>query len=116
MTTRALSRWSAAGLVLGPVAWAAATQANYILPDVVCGKSTVPVLATALGLALVAWLGGALSIMAWKRAGWDLEQDASGGRARHLLAGVGALVGVLFGLVIVMQGMAAFVLSGCERW
>jgi hypothetical protein len=116
MVARAQSRWSAAGLVLGPLAWAVSTQANYILPDVVCGRSTAPVLGIALALALVAWLGSVLSLLAWRRAGFDAVEDAGGGRAGHLVAALGVCTGALFGLVIVMQGAAALVLSGCERW
>jgi hypothetical protein len=116
MAAHTFLRWSAAGLVLGPLAWAASTQANYILPDHVCGKTTMPVLGTAFALALVAWIGGAVSIAAWRRAGRDLEADVAGGRPRRLVAGIGALLGALFGLIIVFHGVAALVLTGCERW
>jgi hypothetical protein len=116
MRAHAQSRFAAAGLVLGPLAWAASTQGNYILPDLVCGKSTAPVLGVSLALGLVAWLGAGLSLLAWRRARFDVVQEADGGRAGHLVAALGVGAGGLFGLVILMQGVAALVLSGCERW
>ena len=67
-------------------------------------------------MALVAIAGALLSWGAWVPAvGIQSLEDVRGGRPRQLLAGIGVLSGVLFALVIVMQGAAALVLSGCER-
>ena len=40
------------------------------------------------------------------------EQD---GHPRHLLSGIGVAAGVLFAIVITMQGIAGLILSPCLR-
>jgi hypothetical protein len=97
-----------AGFLLGPGAWLANTQLGQILPHAECGggfRATI----------LLSFLGTGLSVLgAW------ISWRHSGLRARPAgcLAFVGS-VGVLLGLVVafalLLQGMAALVLSGCER-
>jgi hypothetical protein len=105
-----------AGLALGPGCWALDTQLNYALVDTTCrhGWHVAPVVAAVL---VAVSLAGALSSwLAWHRhdgPGMPLpEQD---GHPRHLLSGIGVASGVLFALVIAMQGLAALILSPCLR-
>ena len=103
-----------AGLAAGPTAWAIDTQLNYALVPWACsnGRNIVPAIAGALALAS---LCGALSSwLAWRRHdGVHIpEQD---GHPRHLLSGIGVAAGVLFAIVIALQGAAAVMISPCLR-
>lgn len=114
----ALWPWSVswAGLALGPASWAMNTQINYALVNWECsgGRNPLGVIATVLA---VASLAGALSSwVAWRR------HDASGipvpeqdGHPYRLLAAIGVASGILFAIVIVMQGIAGIFLEPCLR-
>jgi hypothetical protein len=105
MTGRVRHRIPWAGLASGPLAWGLSTQLNYALPDWMCAHGINPVPWIALVLALFALAGGAMS--------WTSRQGAHD--ADRFLAGVGALMALLFALVIIAQGAAGFVFTGCER-
>ncbi len=101
-----------AGLAAGPTAWALSTQANYaIVPWPAFTPATVVPL-VALALLLVALAGGFLSWRAWRTADREaaLVSEANG-RPREFLAAIGALSGVLFAVVIALQGTAAFMVE-----
>lgn len=105
-----------AGLAAGPSAWAISTQGNYSLMSFVCGWKLDPAPPIALLLVIVALVGAALSWRAWRVSGANheilLEQH---GRPRAFLAMVSTLMAILFAAVIVMQGVAGLILTGCER-
>jgi len=97
--------WS--GLISGPAAWAISTQLNYALVPWQCGEHGHPISWIAFALILAAVAGGLLSLRAWRNA---REEGGVG-----LAAGVGTLAGFLFAAVIVLQGGAALIFTGCER-
>ncbi|MEA2936474.1 MAG: hypothetical protein QOD74_3120 [Variibacter sp.] len=105
-----------AGLALGPFAWALSTQANYAWAPWACTFNVNAVPFVAAGLALLSFAGAALSWLAWRRhdgSGMPIpEQD---GHPRNFLSGIGVGCGVLFGLVVVLQGMAALIIDPCLR-
>jgi hypothetical protein len=103
-----------AGLVLGPGAWVINQQGNYAAVPWICAHRVyfTPVLAVVL--ACVALSGSLLSWRTW-RAAPSGEHDGVGGTPAHLLAGLSALLGVLFAILILTQGAAALFLDGCER-
>jgi hypothetical protein len=104
-----------AGLAAGPGAWAVSTQLNYALADWSCRHEPRLIPIAALVLALAALAGGFLSARAWRASGPDqswLESDAA---PHRFLAGISLLLAVLFAVVIMTQGTAAFLLNGCER-
>jgi len=106
-----------AGLAAGPGAWMVSTQANYVLVPWVCAHTRLVIPVLALVLALVALAGAWISWCSW--SGHAIAQSefeaAARPQPRPFLAAIGALMGVLFALVILTQGAAALVLSGCER-
>ena len=118
MTARVLTLAAApwAGLAAGPACWAINTQLNYALVQPSCdrGADIVPMIAGVLALlslagAVWSWIAGTR----YDGAGMhNLEQD---GHPRYLLAGVGVAAGVLFALVIAMQGVAGILLDPCLR-
>jgi hypothetical protein len=111
--TRSGVSW--AGLVAGPGAWAVSTQLNYALADWSCRHDPrlIPIAATVLTLAALA--GGFLSARAWRASGPDQSRLESDGAPRRFLAGTSLMLAVLFAIVIMTQGTAAFLLDGCER-
>ena len=105
-----------AGLAAGPACWAVDTQLNYALVPWFCGGglNIVPVIA---GVLVVFSLAGALwSWLAWERhEGLGMHIPEQDGHPRHLLCGIGVAAGVLFALVIAMQGIAGLILDPCLR-
>jgi hypothetical protein len=104
-----------AGLAFGPIAWALNTQINYSLVGWACSKGSNPVPAIAAALALISIVGAASSFGAWERNAVGKPGLAPDGRPRYLLSGVGIASGVLFAIVIAMQGLAGLVLEPCVR-
>ena len=98
--------WS--GLVSGPAASAISTQTNYALVLWQCSEHAHSISWIAFALVLTALAGGFLSLHTWRNA----ESDEGGLR---LAAAIGTLAGFLFAAVIVLQGMAALIFTGCER-
>jgi hypothetical protein len=107
--------WPSAGVFLAPAAWALNTQLNYAIVPWVChyGMNIVPVV--ALVNAAIALIGGFLSFRAWSARENGSSDDPRGGRPHRLVAGLGALMAVLFAAVILLQGAAGLVFQGCER-
>jgi hypothetical protein len=115
MNTR-LARWaSSTGLWIGAAAWAASTLLNYVLVSWVCSSrlQIIPVVAGAL--ALVAILGGFVSWRAFVGRTQRIATATPGAGTPHeMLAVIGMASGLLFALIIAMQGSASFFLTGCE--
>jgi hypothetical protein len=102
-----------AGLFAAPIAWAISTQLNYMLAPWGCEHHLQLVPLAALVLAILAIFSGVLSWRAFRSGGAALERERSL-RAERFVAMIGLLAAALFALVIVMQGAAALVLTGCE--
>jgi hypothetical protein len=116
MTFVRTQSWPSAGLIAGPGAWIVSTQLNYALAPHACGSRALLVALAALALVLPALAGATISWRAWRPHEPMHEAVTSGnGDARLFVAGIGVLAGVLFALVVAMQGMAALILDGCIR-
>ena len=105
-----------AGLALGPAAWGLSTQANYSLAGWSCTAALRPIPSSAFVLVLIALAGAAISWRAWHVSGANrgiLLQDD--GRPGSFLALLSTLIALLFAAVILMQGAAGLILTGCER-
>jgi hypothetical protein len=101
---------------VGPAAWAIDTQLNYALLDWSCGKGWNPSPAIAAVLAAISLAAAAFSFLAWRRhEGPGMPIPEQDGHPRHLLAGIGVAAGVLFALVILVQGLAGLLLEPCLR-
>ena len=104
-----------AGLLSGPVAWGLSTQGNYALATPQCLSGVQPTVWMAVLLAALALAGGGLSLSAYRRIG---DRPSPAGRkprteAFYALLSMG--MAVLFALVILLQGVAGLVFTGCER-
>lgn len=102
------------GLVLGPAAWVINQQGNYAAVPWICAHRIYFTPVMALVLAMVALIGSLLSWRTWRVAPSG-EHNGVGGTPAHLIAGISALLGVLFAILILTQGAAALILDGCER-
>jgi hypothetical protein len=106
--------WS--GLVCGAASWMLNTQLNYSLVEWSCAARWNPLPAIAAFFMVTSLAGAAISWFAWPRLenpGMRLpEQD---GHPRHLLCGISVAAGVLFAIVIALQGIAGLIVGACQR-
>jgi hypothetical protein len=110
--------WSAswAGLAAGGACWSLNTLANYALVDWACTHRSTLIPMIAAALAAVSLAGALSSWLAWNRHdGPGVPVPEQHGHPRHLLAGIGVGCGILFGVAILMQGLAGMLLEPCLR-
>jgi len=114
--TRDLPGVSWAGLALGVVAVAVSTQAGYSLADQSCGTPPTILLLIAAGALILAMTGGLLSARAWRGRGRPvLDETPQSARPSGMMAAINVLAALLFSLVILLQGGASLIISGCLR-
>jgi hypothetical protein len=100
-----------AGLFSGPFAWGISTQLLYGMADEACVRSVRLAPWIALGLVVAALAGAFVSWRSYDAPGSDEERS----RVHRFLSVIGVAVGLLFGFVILLQGMAGTIFTGCER-
>jgi hypothetical protein len=103
-----------AGLLAGPVAWGASTQANYSLVYWQCTHRSPVIPILALCFLAVAAGGGLLSWRAWQRGGASFKPERELSTERFVSA-LGMMVAALFALIIIMQLAASLILDECIR-
>lgn len=106
---------SSAGVFAGPLAWFVSLQTKYALVPWVCANKAQLIHPVTLASALIGLAGAWLSWRAYVSCGSASQDPQAGGRPHRFLAMLSVLVALLFTLVIVVQGTAAFFLEGCER-
>ncbi|HET6197011.1 MAG TPA: hypothetical protein VFE12_14715 [Acetobacteraceae bacterium] len=94
-----------AGLVIAPLAWAVNTQLGQLLPYADCGASLRWNLVCSALLLPVACIAGGMSWCATSR----------GGPTLRFIARVSGPMAPIFGLALLLQGLAGIILTGCER-
>jgi hypothetical protein len=100
------SAW--AGLITGPVAWAISTQLNFALTSWQCVNRVYPIPWIALLLALLSLSGGHVSL--------QYRRQADPSETSLLFASlVATLTSLLFMMIILLQGFAGLIFTGCER-
>jgi hypothetical protein len=105
-----------AGLALGVLAVAVNTQAGYSLAYLTCANSPAPLLLITVGALLLATTAGLLSARAWRRRGRPgFRVAAHGASPNGMMAAISVLAVLLFSLVIILQGAASLIISGCLR-
>jgi len=105
--------WASAGLFAGAAAWIANTTLNFALVADACSRASRTVPPISVAMLAVTLAGVALSWRAWRDVPPDTE--AQGGAPRQMLALSGVFAGLLFALVILLQGAAGVMFEGCER-
>jgi hypothetical protein len=111
--TNQLNSYPAAGLIAGPAAWAVSTQGGYAATAFVCATHASWLLFLTAALLASVSLGGAY--ISYATTPLLFTSGTAEGRPRTFLAAIGVGTGVLFSLVIALQGVAAFTFTGCER-
>ena len=100
------------GMAAGPLTWACSTQLGQILPYVDCERR-LPLLAlSAFSLAAISVVGAYLS---WYCRTTPPGLGTTGSETRLFSQHLSALMGVLFGFALLLQGAATIVLNPCER-
>jgi hypothetical protein len=103
-----------AGLISGPLAWGISTQLNYALAPFACSSGLPLIEIVATALVAFSLVGTLFSWQAWRRLHDGMDVNAPNSHAPHLMIAVlGIAAGLLFGLVVAMQGTAALFLDGC---
>jgi hypothetical protein len=106
---------SSAGIWIGALAWATSTQLNYSLVPWVCASGAPVVPWIAAGLAIISLLGAWLSWRSFVNRAERIEtQTPEAGTPLEMLAVIGIASGILFAVIIALQGSAALFLTGCE--
>ncbi|TWB03583.1 hypothetical protein FBZ96_10254 [Bradyrhizobium stylosanthis] len=112
-TSRLLTRLSIwAGLWFAAFIWAVNMQLGQILPYTDCGSQLHWSAITSFFGAALAMAAGLVSWLAARNATRD--SDAAQGNT-DLGRTVGALSASIFTFALLMQGVAAIVLTGCEK-
>ena len=107
--------YPSAGLIAGPFAWGTSTQLNYALAPFACGSSFPLIELVATVLVVISLVGAMFSWQAWRRIHDGIDVNDPSSHSPHLMiAVIGVAAGLLFGLVVAMQGTAALFLDGCR--
>jgi hypothetical protein len=96
--------FACAGLIAGPLLWAASTQLGLILTYPQCADQ-LPLSAIAVGFLVT--LSLAAAYVSWR----EVVLVAPGA----FVAWLGTLVGLVFTFTMILQGLAGLVLIGCEQ-
>lgn len=114
--SRALLRqWT--GLLAGPFAWVLQLQVAYLLIPWACAHDQQSISLHIITLvALLLTAGGAfISWQDWREYGAELPGDAGGRVPRSRFMSIsGLLTSAFFFLLILMQGIASFILHPCQ--
>jgi hypothetical protein len=104
-----------AGVFAGPAAWFISTAGNYALSPWVCAHKQPAVPALAAAMVAVSLYGAFLSWRALASTPAAPSDQTGGGRPHRVTASIGIMMSLLFALVIIVQGAAGIVFTGCER-
>jgi hypothetical protein len=110
-----LALWTS--VLSGPVVFLVNLQINYVMVDWACNTGNEWALHVVhLAALLVVMAGTLLGIVLWRRVGggWPDPRGGSASRSR-LLAALGTLGGLTFGVSILAQWVTVMVLGTCLR-
>jgi hypothetical protein len=102
-----------AGLLAGPLAWAASFQTGYLLVPDTCAERVFGIVLVSLAGIAVCLAGGFLSWRAWTRLRPTHAPNLAD--PYRFLAGLSASSAALFGFAILLQAIASLMFQGCER-
>lgn len=114
MNARSASLLPCAGLVLGPGAWAANTQASQFLPIGACQAGTAYSLALTGACLFCALLGAGVSLRQWLMVGRSpARRQSAYPRSFEFVSAVGAFVGAVVAFALLLQGLASLTVPPC---
>jgi hypothetical protein len=104
------------GLICAATLWAVNMQLGQVLPYPACRHQLPLAGLSSLAATAVSLVAGFCSWWAYRALGRRPQRRASAARrSLHLLAGLGAGSALLFLVALVLQTLAGFILTGCER-
>ncbi len=105
------------GLLAPPIAWLLNLELGYSLGHAAChGSGMLPLHAATIAALAVAVVGGAVSLVVWRRSGSDWPRDTVGPAERgKLFATLGLGGAVFFVMLILTQWIPAFIFNPCLR-
>jgi hypothetical protein len=110
-----LLQWT--GLLAGPLAWVLQLQVAYVLVPWACAHDRQSIslhVVTIVSLLLTA-VGALISLREWRRKGREWPGPGGGKIPRsRFMAVLGLFMSAFFFLVILVQGLASFILHPCQ--
>jgi hypothetical protein len=104
------------GLICAAALWAVNMQLGEVLPYPACRHQLPLAGLSSLAAIAVSLVAGFCSYRAYRAFVPPPGRSASGARrSLRLLAGLGAGAASLFLVALVLQALAGFILTGCER-
>ena len=104
------------GLAAGPLAWALDQGLSYAMVPWACAAHRhLPLHLVSLVALLLAGAGGVAAWRDWKRRQDVSSESADADGRAHFLALLGMLMCLLFGLVVLMEGVAKFYFDPCQQ-
>jgi hypothetical protein len=105
------------GVLAPPIAWLLNLEFGYSLAHAAChGSGMLPLHAATMAALAVAAVGGAVSLVVWRRSGSDWPADTVGPAERaKLFATLGLGGAAFFVMLILTQWIPAFIFNPCLR-
>jgi hypothetical protein len=111
-STTIRSLLASAGLWLAPLVWAVNMQLGQLLPELDCRAHVKLSAITSFTAAAIAAL---TTVVSWRSGKRFNTESGLPGDTMNFIAVTSALAALLFTFALGLQGIAAMVLSGCER-
>lgn len=103
---------ASAGLWLAPLVWALNMQLGQLLPYLDCRAH---VKLSAIASFTAATIAGVTAIVSWCSGKRPIAETDLPSNTMYFITATSALAALVFTFALAMQGIAAMVLSGCER-
>jgi hypothetical protein len=105
------------GVLAPPIAWLLNLEFGYSLAHAAChGSGMLPLHAATMAALALAAVGGAVSLVVWRRSGSDWPADTVGPAERaKLFATLGLGGAAFFVMLILTQWIPAFLFNPCLR-
>jgi hypothetical protein len=104
------------GLTAGPLAWMLAHGLNYALVPWACGtRHMLPLHLVSLAALLLAILGAGVAWRDWRQHRKISSESADSAGRAHFIALLAFGSCLMFGLVVLIEGLGQFYFDPCQR-
>ena len=102
------------GCIVAPACWFLSQMTTWIMTGDRCEQRVTMLVVTA-GFCIVLLLAAAVSAFTWRRSAKEGDKDDFTTRRAHFVSAAGTFFPLIFLLILVWQGVAEFIFSGCEK-